>query len=142
MVYRRFLYKIGNTEIELPREHRLEEYQRVHPNYDRFLPHLARHLNKHSVVLDIGANCGDTLAAMVWANSDLAYVCIEPDPAFYSYLLKNIERLREHYPKLDVVPLQIMIGAPAENIGLVGSGGTRSALPPVVACFRNWALMT
>jgi tRNA G46 methylase TrmB len=80
------LYELGRLLIHLPRYHKLPEYQQRHRQYDRFLPHLIKDLDHDDIVIDVGANCGDTLAGMVSKNPKLHYICIEPDNEFYSYL--------------------------------------------------------
>jgi len=54
-------YKIGRFLIRLPHDHLLPVYQARFPQYDRFLPHLAGFLPKKLIVIDLGANCADTL---------------------------------------------------------------------------------
>ena len=67
-------YRIGNSYITLDFTHRLPDYQFSHPYYDRFLPHLVSYLPSHSVVIDVGANVGDTLVGMIGANSEIEYL--------------------------------------------------------------------
>src|ERR1700733_8209743 len=80
--------------ITLPAEHFLPLYRSIHRTYDRFLPHLVRYLESNTTVIDVGANCGDTLAGMYDANNQLKYLCIEPDDVFFDYLSENAERMR------------------------------------------------
>ena len=51
-------------QLCLPKDHLLPHYQREHRLYDRFLPFVARALPAGTAAIDVGANCGDTLAAM------------------------------------------------------------------------------
>ena len=115
-------------KIALPADHMLPVYQRVHPQYDRFLPHVAKYLPKHSTVIDVGANCGDTLAAMFDSNSDLSYVCIEPDPEFYNYLQRNITAIQSVVPDASIKAVQSLVGKEVTNVSLAGSGGTKKAV--------------
>src|SRR5262245_56402881 len=92
--------------IRLPAGHMLPEYRERWQLYDAFLPRLAAFLQPGSTVIDIGANCGDTLAGMAMRNSRLHYLCIEPDPRFFTYLTSNIARLRACYPQLRVETAQ------------------------------------
>ncbi|MEI7464384.1 MAG: hypothetical protein WCJ87_03490 [Burkholderiales bacterium] len=57
-------HPFSRVSILMPKNHRLAEYKKRHRLYDQFLPHLARYLPTGGVVVDIGANVGDTLAAM------------------------------------------------------------------------------
>src|SRR5215203_6027449 len=75
----------GDVEIDLPGNHPLPRYQRDYPLYDRFLPMLVSRLPDTAQIIDVGANCGDTVAAMYAANPRLRYLAIEPDPAFFKY---------------------------------------------------------
>jgi FkbM family methyltransferase len=79
--------------ILTPPGHRLKEYQEVHPRYDRFLGELAAVLPPESVVIDIGANVGDSVALMGSSNPNLKILCVEPDAFFLRYLAKNVKRL-------------------------------------------------
>jgi tRNA G46 methylase TrmB len=55
-------------------------YQRAHPKYDRFLPHLVKYFNSAKyIVVDIGANVGDSLAGMIEKNSKLNFINPSPD---------------------------------------------------------------
>ncbi len=113
--------------ILLPPGHRLPEYQRDHPLYDRLLPRLAMLLPAGSHVVDVGANVGDTLAAMHAANPGLAFTCIEPDAAFGRYLDANIARLRQRAPDLQVKVARAMVGRAVASAALASSGGTARA---------------
>lgn len=89
---------IGAVHVTLPPGHILPELFRQSKNYDQFLPHLAREMPAKSWVVDVGANCGDTLAAIASANSRLNFICIEADERYFSYLLRNIETLERNFP--------------------------------------------
>ena len=112
------------TTITLPADHLLPLYRAAHPDYDRFLPHLAAALEEGDAVVDVGANCGDTLAAMYAANPNLRFTCVEPDPRFGAYLDRNIERLRGNDPALSVKVVRAMIGRAISGAVLTGKGGT------------------
>jgi FkbM family methyltransferase len=106
--------------IILPADHRLPIYQAEHRLYDRFLPHLAIWLADGDRIIDVGANCGDTLAAMYSARPTLRFVCIEPDKGFDTYLRRNIKRL----PGVDAIVVNAMVGQAISGAALIGSGGT------------------
>ena len=88
-------YKIDGVSIKLDYTHRLTDYQKYMRFYDRFLPHFIQYLPSKSTVVDIGANVGDTLVAMVSKKSDLEYVCIEADLKFYEDLVDNLSILKK-----------------------------------------------
>src|SRR5258708_39473052 len=87
-------YRYRNFSIRLPADHLLPFYQSMHATYDKFLPHLVRYLEPPATIIDIGANCGDTLAGMYDANDRLSYICVEPDEVFFQYLSENALRMR------------------------------------------------
>ena len=113
--------------IKLPPDHLLPELLRAYPRYDRFLPHIAKYLEAGDIVIDVGANCGDTLAAMSSANPALSFVCVEPDPAFFSFLDRNARRITAALPATSVRTVQSLVGTkPAASV-LHGEGGTKTA---------------
>jgi FkbM family methyltransferase len=120
-------HPIGDVSVELPTEHLLPEYQAIHPHYDRFLPRLGAALREGDVVIDVGANCGDTLAAMRQANRGLEFVCVEPDDGFFAYLERNTARLIEAAPGGRVHLVKSLAGQQAGPVVLSGGGGTRTA---------------
>lgn len=117
----------GRYTIRLPYDHSLTIYQKRYKLYDRFLPHLAGHLEPGSLVVDVGANCGDTLAAMNDRTPGLEYVCIEPDDRFFDYLTQNVARIRQADPALRVRTLKALIGSAVASASLHGSLGTKRA---------------
>jgi FkbM family methyltransferase len=121
-------YSYGEFSITLPPGHRLEAYQRLHPRYDRFLPHLVRYLVPHSTVLDVGANCGDSLASMIATNAGLHYVCFEADPGFFRYLSANARKIKAKIPQVSIFLHETFVGRSVAAAGLSGSAGTKHAL--------------
>jgi FkbM family methyltransferase len=119
----------GPVALALPPGHLLGTYQRQHPRYDRFLPHLAGLLAADDGVIDVGANCGDTLVAMAVANPALRFLCVEPDPAFLAYLERNLAALRRQWPALKVEVAEALVGLEVASVALAGSGGTKHAVP-------------
>lgn len=113
--------------IELPADHLLPAMLRAYPRYDRFLPHLAKHLDAGDVAIDVGANCGDTLAAMASANPALSFVCIEPDAKFFGFLSRNARRISAALPGTSVRLVRALVGAKQQASVLHGDGGTKAA---------------
>jgi FkbM family methyltransferase len=113
--------------IDLPPDHLLPSLLRAYPLYDQFLPHLAKYLNAGDVVIDVGANCGDTLAAMSSANPALSFLCVEPDATFYSYLTRNARRITAAQPGTYVRTVQSLVGTQSSASMLHGEGGTKTA---------------
>lgn len=115
--------------IALPADHLLPHYQRQHRLYDRFLPVLAKALPPGSAAIDVGANCGDTVAAMFAANPSLNYLCVEPDSGFFSYLEHNAQLIRARHPEARIHNVQALVGRPGASAVLDGGGGSKHARP-------------
>jgi FkbM family methyltransferase len=114
--------------ITLPSDHSLLNYKIDHKLYDRFLPHLCRYLGPGSAVIDVGANCGDTLAAMYEVNPRLSYVCVEADDRFFNYLQKNTMTLKNLHEGAAIALIRAFIGKNITAAVLEGSGGTKKAV--------------
>jgi FkbM family methyltransferase len=85
-------YSIGNYQLNIPINHTLPQNQLKNRLYDRFLPILVKNLDSNKIIVDIGANIGDTLFSML-PNCENPIYCIEPSDYFYSYLKTNINIL-------------------------------------------------
>lgn len=118
----------NGTEISLTPGHSLQVYQKSHPLYDRFLPYLAHHLQAPDLVVDVGANCGDTLAGMHAANPGLEFVAVEPDQQFFALLEQNSARLEASPAGLKAHLVQSLVGQNVAGATLVGSKGTKKAV--------------
>lgn len=121
-------YLCGSVSIWLPPGHGLPGYQAGHKQYDRFLPMLVRHIEAGTVI-DVGANVGDSLAAMVSANDRLHYLCVELDPAFFGLLQSNIERVLTAKAGAQIHAVNALAGKVVTNVALEGSAGTKHAVP-------------
>ena len=121
-------YQINNYSIQIDFNHRLPEYQSNHPFYDKFLPHLVQYLPDNSLVIDVGANVGDTLVGMLGNNDKLEYLCIEASDDFFSDLKKNVESLLAQNSELRISILNVFVGRDITNVFLDGQGGTKHAV--------------
>ncbi|WJS02765.1 FkbM family methyltransferase [Roseibium aggregatum] len=121
-------YQIGNINITLPPGHRLPAYQSKHKNYDRFLPHLARYLHAGDVVIDVGANVGDTLASILDGNPHLQVLCIEADDEFFGYLQNNLLSIKNDIPEALVELVKALVGKTGSYAELSGEHGTKHAV--------------
>ena len=121
-------YRYRSFSIRLPADHLLPFYQSMHRTYDKFLPHLVRYLEPHSTVIDVGANCGDTLAGMYDSNDRLSYICVEPDGVFFEYLSENARRMRDSNPLASIRLHRELVGKGVSQAALEGSGGTKRAV--------------
>jgi FkbM family methyltransferase len=83
-------YQIGQAELELPLSHELPFYRHDHPLYDSAIGRIAAELG--GPVVDVGANVGDTAAA-VRERSDAPVLCVEGDERFFELLERNAPQL-------------------------------------------------
>ncbi len=96
-IYRK--YNIDGFKLDLGRNHKLPLLKYLYPMYDCFLPVLAElEQDASKIVLDVGANVGDTLASMI-KHTNAKFVCVEPTQYFYSLLKHNVEQMGEEYQK-------------------------------------------
>lgn len=120
-------HQCGSFGIQLPPGHGLPRYQAGHKQYDRFLPMLVTHIDSGTVI-DVGANVGDSLAAMISANGSLHYLCVEPDPCFFRLLVSNIERIKAVKSGAKIHSVNALAGRAVTNVALEGSAGTKHAV--------------
>jgi FkbM family methyltransferase len=79
-------------ELYAPPEHSLDKYRAAHPLYDRRLPVLAGLLSNQatgSVIVDVGANIGDTAALCRLAGCTLPIVAIDASLTYCKFLWAN-----------------------------------------------------
>ncbi len=96
-------HDIGGIRITLPPGHNLPFYQKRDPTYDAYAISILRDLAAHDrllTVIDVGANVGDTAAAILASNPNTSVISVEGDPCFVSYLHRN---LRPHARRATVV---------------------------------------
>jgi FkbM family methyltransferase len=118
------LYEIGDMQVRLTPDHLLPVHQAQNPLYDRFLPFLAGQLKAGDAVIDVGANCGDTLAAMLARNAALDYFCVEADDGFFELLTENIGRFKAAHSNTRIEAVKALAGTAQTTGILVGKGGT------------------
>jgi FkbM family methyltransferase len=128
-------YKINGVKLWLPPEHLLPFYQAKFPLYDRFLPFLAYELPAKSIVIDVGANVGDTSVPLFDANPSLIFMCIEPDDYYFKFLCKNTANKGGGF-----VLRKSLIGTKSESFTLKGGGGTKTAKSNVEGSMRHESL--
>jgi FkbM family methyltransferase len=119
-------HRIGAFELEVPRRHALPRYQREFSTYDRFVVVLGRALPAGTVI-DVGANIGDSIAALASGGQCSHFVAVEPDPAFGSVLARNIERMKRQRPDLNVETVTAFVSDSLPITGLVTARGTARA---------------
>ncbi len=91
------------------------------------MPHLAKYLADQEFVIDVGANCGDTLASMVTTNNNLNFICVEPDENFIKYL-KNTVKIIQEKLSCKIITSQSLAGKDLKSVILEGKNGTKHAV--------------
>ncbi|MBO6179311.1 MAG: FkbM family methyltransferase [Selenomonadaceae bacterium] len=96
-------YVIDGFKLKLNDNHMLAEYQRQFPMYDRFVPYLGKIADMfnnggESLILDIGANVGDTVAAFI-KHTKAHAVCVEPTDLFFDLCKENVQNFGGAYKK-------------------------------------------
>lgn len=89
-------YKLWNYKIKIPISHNLPVVLNSHKNYNTNLPRVAKYISskyKVPLVIDIGANVGDT-AALLRSFIDFPVMCVEGDKIFFGLLKKNTEQMK------------------------------------------------
>ncbi|KQS94330.1 FkbM family methyltransferase [Chryseobacterium sp. Leaf394] len=81
-------YAVGKYKLVLKDNHMLEKYQAQYPLYDRFLPYFCGFFD--GLIVDIGANIGDTSVAIFSQNDNCFIVGVEPDAEFFKECLESI----------------------------------------------------
>lgn len=79
-------------------------------------------------MVDVGANCADTLAGMIDANPSLNFLCIEADDYFYEYLTSNVGEIQKIYSKSIIKTVKSLAGSEISNVTMEGTGGTKRAV--------------
>lgn len=95
-------YNIDGFNMDLGEGHMLSLSQKNHPMYDRFVPFLGllsercKSIGGKKYIIDIGANVGDTTAALI-RHTSAHVICVEPTKKFYELCKKNIQGFGEEY---------------------------------------------
>lgn len=89
---------VGSTSLVLPAGHGRIKYRSTWQLYDEPLAYIAsaiREVHGEYRAIDIGANVGDTAAA-INAGGTVPVLCIEGDEAYWGYLERNARTLGPH----------------------------------------------
>jgi FkbM family methyltransferase len=87
-------HTVAGLPLVLPPEHDLPFYQRRDPTYDAYAEQLVAGLAagvERMLVVDVGANVGDTAVACLGAAPNVDVVAVEGSSVFASYLRRNTE---------------------------------------------------
>ena len=119
-------FRLKDFSIVLPPRHPLLYYTFFNPRYDRFIFHLTKQLIPGELAVDVGANVGDTLAIMVEANPHLKFFCVDGEPFFYGFLIRNIIEIKKAFPNIDIGSELAILGDGSPSVGLKIANGTAS----------------
>jgi FkbM family methyltransferase len=106
-------YRVGAVELKLPLSHALPLQRKHAPQYGGNLGRLAGVVSAKytgSVILDIGANVGDSAAIIRGHGVDRPILCIEGDDRFFAILAENARRLSA------VETVKAMVGAETATV--------------------------
>lgn len=113
---RKNVYRIGAIELDTPENYGNIEFQNKFKLYDRFLPVLAEVISSNDLIIDVGANIGDTTIAIVQKCIN-PIVAIEPSEIFLPYLEKNFSKLPENQKnRIEVIKKLIGTGCISGNL--------------------------
>jgi FkbM family methyltransferase len=123
-----FSYKnkiiIEGVELDTTGGHMLKTYQEKYRCYDQFFKFISNIVPDNSIIIDVGANIGDTIAAMAAGNSSHRYVAIEPDKFFFKILTANTEKIKNHY-SVDIECVNAFISKNERFNSLIGNDSTK-----------------
>lgn len=108
-------YEVRGFKLQLPTEHALPRYQAAHRLYDRFIGVLGDCLPQDSLVLDIGANIGDSAAALCGTGRK-RIICVEGSKSFFQFLTRNAQLIEARGNRITCV--RAIVG-PEEASGLI-----------------------
>jgi FkbM family methyltransferase len=121
-------YTIGTLQISIPPQHNLPDIKSKCKLYDCFLPVLVKNIPQDGLIVDVGANIGDTVAAIAQNCRNQIY-CIEPSNIFYKYLTGNVASFPEEI-KSRIHTAQELIGTGELSGSLVHKPGGTAGLNP------------
>ena len=94
LLRRELTYEVSpGWRIQIPPEHKLPLLQKVHPTYDRYFLKFFAKVSEQSpnfVIVDVGANVGDTAVAVRSVAPAAEIICVEGSQHFLKYLMKNL----------------------------------------------------
>ena len=116
---------INGNKLVLPPKHLLTLYNKLYPNYDKFLENLIKNRQNFNII-DIGANIGDTLYRILSKNNN-HYYCIEADDYFFKYLKVNANNILKKQNNISIKIINELVGEELEGF-LENHNGTTAKL--------------
>lgn len=103
-------YEIAGFPVVLPPGHRLPWYQDIHPTYDTYAAEVLREVCSEAdrpLLVDVGANVGDTALLALGAVPSIHVLAVEGDPYFLDYLRRNTALVGD---RVTVIPAFVRAG--------------------------------
>lgn len=124
----------GGRAIYAPFDHPLDLYLKKHPYYDHWLAEAAVLVcskRPDAVVMDVGANVGDTVARLRRRGVTNPILAIEASDYYFGILARNSKAFPDQFVNVELV--HAFVGNPGHSLVLqsgTGTAGTRIAEGP------------
>jgi FkbM family methyltransferase len=122
LLHREQHHVVAGQPLVLPPDHDLPFYQRRDPTYDAYAERLVAELAAGAdrvLVIDLGANVGDTAVACLGAAPNVDVVAVEGSPGFVPWLERNT---RAYGDRCRVVPSFVGPIAGVTDRGYIATG--------------------
>src|SRR5579871_37562 len=116
-----YTYRIGDVELAMTAGHTLRENQSNHKYYDLFAYSLGQGFDE-GLIVDIGANVGDTAAALCSAGPRHV-LCVEPQQEYFDLLKQNAAAIGAKTGST-IECVQALLGPETMHGSMVRSQGT------------------
>jgi hypothetical protein len=115
------IIKVGrqNLEVLFPPRYTKKEFLAKYPAYDKFVAKIAQSIEEDTLIIDVGANVGDSIFDMVELGSRHRFIAVEGSLYFLQFLRRNCESLRTAGVEVQVVPT--FLGSKHGHVKLVGN---------------------
>lgn len=97
-------WQIFGQELLLPHTHRLPLLQKLYPSYDTYYAPIFKKIDESypgSMLIDIGANVGDTSIGVIKCAPSLRILAVEGNDLFIDFLRRNIQPFED---RISVIP--------------------------------------
>ena len=108
--------EVHGKKMTMPLSHALPLYYNTHPFYDRLPTRLGKFVRERYGAIccvDVGANIGDTVVALMNGVHNDVFLAIEPNPRFYKLLCENLKQEK------NVTTLSVMCSSMSSDMGFV-----------------------
>jgi FkbM family methyltransferase len=124
LMHREQHHTVAGLPLVLPPDHDLPFYQRRDPTYNAYAERLVAALGagvERMLVVDLGANVGDTAVACLGAAPNVDVIAVEGSPAFLPWLERNT---RAYGDRCRVVPSFVGPVAGVTDRGYITTGSS------------------